>query len=95
MVPEDALQLNRTFGLGGMALLLFFILIGTGGLLIFIDEPSTDRAYASVVAIRDEVPFGSFVRAIHHWAGNGLLIVSFSAPAACVLYGSLLAATPF
>ena len=77
MVPEQALKLNRTFGLGGMAFLLFFILIVTGALLLFVYEPSTDRAYASVVAIRDEVPFGSFVRAIHHWAGNGLLIVSF------------------
>lgn len=77
MVPEESLRLNRTFGLGGIALLLFFILIVTGALLMFVYDPSTDRAYASVVAIRDEVPFGSFLRAIHHWAANGLLLVSF------------------
>ena len=77
MVNEETLQLNRTFGLGGMALLLFFVLIGTGALLLFVYEPNADRAYTSVTALSDDVPFGAFVRAVHHWAGNGLLIVSF------------------
>jgi hypothetical protein len=38
MVNEDTLKLNRTFGLGGVPLLLFLILIVTGGLLLFVYE---------------------------------------------------------
>ena len=77
MVPEEALALPRTFGLGGMALVLFLVLIATGALLLFAYEPSTERAYASVASIQGEVPFGAFVRAIHHGAGNFLLVVLF------------------
>ncbi len=77
MVPEESLALERTFGLGGMALVLFLVLIATGALLLFSYEPSTERAYASVASIQEEVPFGAFVRGIHHWAGNLLLVVAF------------------
>ena len=77
MVPEEALALERTLGLGGMALVLFLVLIATGALLLFSYEPSTERAYASVASIQEEVPFGAFVRGIHHWAGNFLLVVAF------------------
>jgi quinol-cytochrome oxidoreductase complex cytochrome b subunit len=77
MVPEEALALPRTFGLGGMALILFLVLIASGALLLFAYEPSTERAYASVASIQEEVPFGAFIRAIHHWAGNFLLVVAF------------------
>jgi quinol-cytochrome oxidoreductase complex cytochrome b subunit len=76
VVNQESLKLNRTFGLGGMALLLFFILVVTGALLLFVYEPNADRAYASVTALDDDVPFGGFLRAVHHWAGNGFLIVS-------------------
>src|SRR5512135_1954418 len=75
-VPEEALAIERTFGLGGMALILFLVLIATGALLLFAYEPSTERAYASVASIQQEVPFGAFVRGIHHWAGNLLLVVA-------------------
>jgi quinol-cytochrome oxidoreductase complex cytochrome b subunit len=77
MVPADALALPRTFGLGGIALFLFVLLAGTGALLLFVYEPSVTRGYASLVSLQDDVPFGSFVRAIHHWAGNLMLVVVF------------------
>ena len=77
MVPEESLALGRTFGLGGMALVLFLVLIATGALLLFKYDASTERAYASVAAIQAELPFGAFVRGIHHWAGNLLLLAAF------------------
>lgn len=58
-------------------MLLFLVLIVTGVLLMFVYEANADRAYASVAALNHDVPFGAFVRSVHHWAGNGLLIVSF------------------
>jgi quinol-cytochrome oxidoreductase complex cytochrome b subunit len=75
-VPEEALKLDRTFGLGGMAVVLFLALIATGALLLFVYQPAPERAYASVLELEDRVPFGSFVRALHHWAGNGLIAVA-------------------
>ena len=75
-IPEETLALERTFGLGGVALVLFLVLIASGALLLFAYEPSTERAYGAVRALEDEVPFGGFVRAIHHWAGNLFLVVA-------------------
>jgi quinol-cytochrome oxidoreductase complex cytochrome b subunit len=75
-VPEEALALHRTFGLGGIALVLFLVLIVTGALLLFAYEPSPERAYGSVRTIQETVWFGAFVRAIHHWAGNFLILTA-------------------
>jgi len=76
-VPEDSLELRRTFGLGGMALLLLLVLVGTGALLLFVYDPSPEKAYASILNLEGHVPFGAFVRAVHHWAANGLIVVAF------------------
>jgi quinol-cytochrome oxidoreductase complex cytochrome b subunit len=75
MVPEEALALPRTFGLGGVAVLLFLLLALTGALLLLVYEPTPERAYASVLQLTDAVHFGAFVRNLHHWAGNALLLV--------------------
>ena len=76
-MPEAALVFSRTFGLGGMVLVLFFVLVVTGGMLLLAYEPSPERAYASITTLRDSVPFGTFVRSIHHWAGHGMILVAF------------------
>ena len=76
-VPAEALAFPRTFGLGGIATVLFVLLAATGSLLLFGYEPSPERAYGSVRAIVDQAPFGAFLRNAHHWAANGLLLVSF------------------
>jgi quinol-cytochrome oxidoreductase complex cytochrome b subunit len=76
-VPAEALAFPRTFGLGGIAVVLFILLAVTGALLLFGYEPSPERAYASVREIIDQAPFGAFVRTVHHWAANGFLLVAF------------------
>jgi len=76
-VPEDALALPRTFGLGGITLLLLLLLVGTGTLLLFVYDPSPEKAYASILTIENRVPFGGFVRAAHHWAANALIVAAF------------------
>jgi quinol-cytochrome oxidoreductase complex cytochrome b subunit len=76
-VPAEALRFSRTFGLGGAALVLFLLLAVTGTLLLVSYEPSPERAYGTVQALVDGVPFGAFVRNIHHWAANGLVLVAF------------------
>ena len=76
-VPEESLAFPRTFGLGGMALLLLLVLVCTGAMLLFVYDPSPEKAYASILNLEGQVPFGSFVRAVHHWAANGLIVVAF------------------
>ena len=48
-VPEKTIRYTHTFGLGGMSLVLVLLLIGTGILMMFVYEPSPDRAYESIV----------------------------------------------
>ena len=76
LVPEAALPLSRTFGLGGAAAVLFLLLAATGALLLVVYEPSPERAYGTVARLVDEVPFGALVRNAHHWAANGLVLVT-------------------
>ena len=76
-VPERTLRLSLTWGLGGMAVVLMFLLIGSGLMLKFMYEPSPDRAYDSILYLETQIPFGQLVRNIHRWSGNGLILVSF------------------
>jgi quinol-cytochrome oxidoreductase complex cytochrome b subunit len=74
-VPAKTLRLTHTFGLGGMSLVLVLLLFATGTLMMFVYQPSPDAAYASVVTLHDEVPFGRLVRSIHHWSANLVIAV--------------------
>lgn len=62
------------FALGGTPAYLFFIQLTTGILLSFYYEPSVDHAYESVNAITTAIPYGWFVRSIHKWAANLMII---------------------
>jgi quinol-cytochrome oxidoreductase complex cytochrome b subunit len=76
-VPERTLRFTLTWGLGGMAVILVFMLIGTGILLKFVYQPIPAKAYESVLSLQNEVLFGQLIRNIHHWSGKVLLIVVF------------------
>jgi len=76
-VPVRTLPFTHTFGLGGMSAVLILLLILSGVLLMFVYEPTPERAYDSIVRLRDEVRFGGFVRGAHHWSANLLIIVVF------------------
>ena len=76
-VPAKTLDLTLTWGLGGMSVVLAILLAGTGILLLFAYEPSPERAYDSILALKDRFLFGGFVRNIHHWSGNVLIVVVF------------------
>lgn len=62
------------FALGGTPAYLFLIQITTGILLSFYYVPSSDHAYDSVTAITHAIPFGWFIRSIHKWAANLMII---------------------
>jgi quinol-cytochrome oxidoreductase complex cytochrome b subunit len=60
-----------------MAVVLIFLLIGTGILLKFVYVPVPDQAYESILRLQNDVMFGQLMRNIHYWSGNGLVLVVF------------------
>jgi quinol-cytochrome oxidoreductase complex cytochrome b subunit len=77
VVEERTLRFNLTWGLGGMAAVLIFLLFGTGLLLKFVYEPFPGRAYDSILHLQQNIPFGQLIRNIHHWSANILLVIVF------------------
>jgi quinol-cytochrome oxidoreductase complex cytochrome b subunit len=76
-VPAQALRFTYTWGLGGISVVLVLLLGLTGLLLMFRYDPRVEYAYVSIQQLETEVMFGSFVRAVHHWSANFLVIASF------------------
>ncbi|MBP1739941.1 MAG: hypothetical protein H6Q48_2234, partial [Deltaproteobacteria bacterium] len=60
-----------------MAVVLIFLLLGTGVLLKFVYHPSPDKAYESILHLQNQVLFGRLIRNIHHWSANALILVVF------------------
>ena len=75
-VPRETLRLTLSWGLGGMATVLVSLLFLTGILLLLTYQPSTDHAYTSIQILTREVPFGLWVRNIHHWSANLLVVIA-------------------
>jgi quinol-cytochrome oxidoreductase complex cytochrome b subunit len=76
-VPEQTLKFTLTWGLGGMAVLLVLLQIGTGIFLMLVYEPSPGKAYESILILQNEVVFGQYIRNIHYWSANILVVVVF------------------
>lgn len=75
-VPAATIRFTHTFGLGGMSLVLLALLAVTGSLLMLVYTPVPGEAYASLERLESEVLFGAFVRSIHHWSANLLVLVA-------------------
>ena len=69
-----SLRWSTTWGLGIAALSCFFVLVITGVLLMFYYKPYPDVAYLSIKDIHFVVPTGRFIRNIHRWAGNMMVV---------------------
>ena len=62
------------YALGGTPLILFAILVTTGICLTFYYIPEPDQAYHSVKYITERVYFGWYLRSMHKWAANLMVI---------------------
>lgn len=76
-INSQAIKYTRTFGLGGIAALLFVLLFITGLLLRFSYIPSEKDAYNSIIHLQEDVLFGQLLRNMHYWCGMLLVVVSF------------------
>ncbi len=70
-----SLRWSATMGLGIMTTAAFLITLVTGVLLMFYYKPYTDVAYQSIKDIHFIVPTGRFIRNIHRWAANVMVVV--------------------
>lgn len=75
-LPAAQARWRHTLGAGGAAVFLLLILGVTGMLEMFYYIPNPEEAALSVQSITNHVPFGGFVRNMHYWAAQLLLIVS-------------------
>jgi quinol-cytochrome oxidoreductase complex cytochrome b subunit len=69
-----SLRWTTTMGLGIAAAAAFLITIVTGILLMFYYKPYPDVAYESVKDIHFVVPTGRFIRNLHRWAANVMVV---------------------
>jgi len=69
-----SLRWTTTAGLGIATLAGFLITLVTGVLLMFYYKPYPDAAYDSMKDIHFIVPTGRFVRNIHRWAANIMVV---------------------
>ncbi len=74
-IPERESRFRYTFGLGGISVFLFLVLIVTGLLLTFFYVPTPGDAFASIEIIAFQVPFGWLMRNLHYWAAQAAVIV--------------------
>lgn len=59
---------------GSVTLFAFLLQMGTGMFLMLSYAPTADHAYESVRYIQDEVPFGAFLRSLHHWGASLMMV---------------------
>src|SRR6516165_11174299 len=61
------------FGSASLTLLIVQILTGIGLALVYV--PAADNAYASLLALNYDQPLGWFLRALHYYAGSGMVVM--------------------
>lgn len=74
-IPALQARLRYTLGAGGLSILLCLILLVTGLLEMFYYIPVPEHAAVSVEAITSLVPFGAWVRNLHFWSAQALMVV--------------------
>lgn len=75
-VSRRSLQAGYTLGLGVLTTLLFVELTLTGALLMFYYVPSIERAFADIITLQTQVPFGQLLRNLHRWGAHLMVITT-------------------
>ena len=69
-----SLRWSTTWGLGIASIASFILTLITGVLLMFYYKPHPEVAYDSIKDIVFVVPTGTFIRNIHRWAANVMVV---------------------
>jgi hypothetical protein len=79
--------LGYTLGLGGLAVMTAGLTTLTGALLMFYYEPTLAGAYPSLVFIDSVVYWGRFIRALHYWSAQVMVVAVIGHTARIVFTG--------
>jgi ubiquinol-cytochrome c reductase cytochrome b subunit len=74
------------FGSASMTLLFVQILTGIGLALVYV--PTADKAYDSLLYLDYEVTLGWFLRALHYYAGSGMVVLVLAHMTQVFLHGA-------
>jgi ubiquinol-cytochrome c reductase cytochrome b subunit len=74
------------FGSASLTLLLVQILTGVGLALVYV--PAADKAYDSLLYLDYEVTLGWFLRALHYYAGSGMVVLVLAHMTQVFLHGA-------
>lgn len=85
-IPKSSASWFYTFG--SMTLLCFVIQILTGILLALVYIPSPSQAYQSLDYLNYQVQLGWFLRAVHYWTSNCMVVVMFLHMTQVFLWGA-------
>jgi len=72
---ESATRFNHTFRLGLLSTYLFLIETITGLLLMIWYAPAPERAYADMIGLLTNVPFGQFLRDLHRLGAEAMVAI--------------------
>lgn len=74
------------FGSASLTMLGIQIVTGIGLALVYV--PAADKAYESLLYLDYEQPFGWFLRALHYYAGSGMMILVLAHMTQVFLHGA-------
>ena len=74
------------FGSASMTLLIIQVITGIGLALVYV--PSAEKAYESLLYLNYEQPFGWFLRALHYYAGSGMVVMVLAHLTQVFLHGA-------
>lgn len=81
-------RINFTYCFGGVTFLLYALLAVTGITMLFFYVPSVDHAFSTVEFITFDLPMGNFIRGIHHWSANLMIVFIFFHMLRVFVYGA-------
>ncbi len=73
-INRDAVRYTFTWGMGGITFYLFLVLTFTGVALMFYYHPDKANAFRDILYLKNDVPFGNFLRNLHRWAAHAMII---------------------
>src|SRR5882724_1517698 len=74
------------FGSASLTLLMIQIITGIGLALVYV--PAADKAYESLLFLNYQQPLGWFLRALHYYAGSGMVVLVLAHMTQVFLHGA-------
>ncbi len=73
-IPASQARFRYTLGAGGLSVFFILVLILTGILELFYYIPTPDGAAVSIQTLTYHIPLGGFIRNLHYWAAQLLMV---------------------